>query len=352
MQTLVYTDEKTDNRFFQLVLWFQPSDGVLLVDEQDDQVHITAFLDPRYATIPHTIPDHQLVAIFWKEVVHDRVVRQGALQPLLEQLIDPSQLRIDGSHLPYAVAQRRLALWPEAHIATERNGQTRLIKTPHQLAHIKSAVEKTVLLFQWLEGLIASGALLGKTERAVRMLLTTKALDYGLEDEAFPAIVATNAHSAIPHHHSDMTHISAGPLLIDMGYRFEWRCSDLTRTYRIGAPDERYDEFQRVHAKVREAHDAAITGCRVGSAISHVETLARTVLADAQLAEYFTHSIGHGVWLDVHEQPYLHAKNTQSFAAGMVCTIEPGVYLPDQRGVRYETDVIITEAGAEVLGGV
>lgn len=352
MQTLVYTDEKTDNRFFQLVLWFQPSDGVLLVDEQGDQVHITAFLDPRYATIPHTIPDHQLTAIFGKSVIHDRVIRQWALQPLLEQLIDPEQLHIDASHLPYTVAQRRLALWPQAQVVNEWNGQLRLIKTPHQLAYIKSAVEKTVLLFQRLEQLISSWALLGKTERAVRMMLLSKALDFGLEDEAFPAIVATNAHSAIPHHRSDTTHISAGPLLIDMWFRFQWRCSDLTRTYRIGDPDERYDEFQRVSAKVREAHDTAVTACRVGSAISHVETMARNVLADAQLAEYFTHSIGHGVWLDVHEQPYLHAKNTNNFAAGMVCTIEPGVYFPDQRGVRYETDVLITEAGPEVLGGV
>lgn len=351
MQTLVYTDEKTDNRLFQLVLWFQPSDGVLLIDEQEQSVHITAFLDPRYATIQHTIPDHQLAAIFGKEVVHERVVRQWSLQPLLEQRLNPDNLRIDTSHLPYTVAQRWLALWPQAHTDASRNGQLRVHKTRHQQDMIKTAVAKTEQLFGRLESMITSGALLGKTERAVRMMLLSQALEYGLEDEAFPAIVASGAHSAIPHHRSDTTHITAGPLLIDMGYRLEGRCSDLTRTYWIGEHDDRYDEFMHVRGIVHNAHEQAAKGCKVGAGIAFVDTVARTVLADATLAEYFTHSIGHGLGLDVHEQPYLHAKNTNAFEAGMVCTIEPGVYFPEKRGIRYETDILITEDGYTVLGG-
>jgi Xaa-Pro aminopeptidase len=164
---------------------------------------------------------------------------------------------------------------------------------------------------------------------------------------SFDTIVASGKRSALPHGHATDTRLpKRGFLTLDFGIIHDGYCSDMTRTVYFGSPrpDERH-----AYQAVLEAQEAAVAAVSAGTQCGDVDEAARSVLRNAGLAEAFTHSTGHGVGLEIHETPRVGANQTTRLQAGMVITVEPGIYLEGRFGIRIEDMVAVTRAGGEVL---
>jgi len=164
---------------------------------------------------------------------------------------------------------------------------------------------------------------------------------------SFETIVAAGSRSALPHGHATAALLPRrGFLTMDFGVILKGYCSDMTRTVYIGTPKTKERE---TYATVLEAQETAIAAVSAGASCGEVDEAARGVLRRAGLADAFTHSTGHGVGLEIHEAPRLGAGQTTRLLAGMVVTIEPGVYLEGQFGIRIEDMVAVTRTGGQVL---
>jgi Xaa-Pro aminopeptidase len=164
----------------------------------------------------------------------------------------------------------------------------------------------------------------------------------------FHPIILTGPNSALPHGHPGSRELRSGDLVIvDIGVASGGYYADITRTFVVDAAPDR--EQQRLFDVVRAAHAAGIEAARAGTAACDVDRAARRVIDDAGLGQHFVHRTGHGLGLDIHEPPYLTNTNTQTLEAGMVVTVEPGVYIEGYGGVRIEDDVLIGTDGPEVL---
>jgi Xaa-Pro aminopeptidase len=170
----------------------------------------------------------------------------------------------------------------------------------------------------------------------------------GADDMGFAPAVLTGANSALPHGSSGGRELAPGDLLIvDIGAAVGGYHADITRTYVVAAePDARQLELFEV---VREAQRAGIAAARPGTPCREIDRAARSVIETAGFGAFFVHRTGHGLGLDVHEPPSLHAQNDEQLLEGAVITVEPGVYLPGYGGVRIEDDVVVTASGPEVL---
>ncbi len=188
---------------------------------------------------------------------------------------------------------------------------------------------------------------LGMSEGQVAARLIYEMRMRGAESESFEPIVGSGANASVIHHVPGGDLIGPGVLLIDWGARFDGLCSDLTRTFFLGEPS---DEMRRIYTVVAEANRAAIDACTVGTMTGDVDAAAREIIEAAGHGEQFAHGVGHGLGRDVHERPFLgRAGEHVPLEAGMVVTIEPGIYLPGIGGVRIEDDILVTDGGPRVL---
>jgi Xaa-Pro aminopeptidase len=159
--------------------------------------------------------------------------------------------------------------------------------------------------------------------------------------------VASGPNAALPHAVPTDRPIQEGePILIDMGARLGGYCSDMTRTIFLGEPRS---SFKEVYAIVRKAQIAAQEALKAGLTGKQVDQVARDVIKDAGYGPRFVHSLGHGVGLAVHEAPTLSQQSRKMLRPGMVVTVEPGIYLPDQGGVRLENMALVEADGATIL---
>lgn len=187
----------------------------------------------------------------------------------------------------------------------------------------------------------------GLTETAVAGMLEQYLRDEGSEAFPFPSIVATGPRSALPHARAGDRVLTVGDLvLLDFGAVAGGYCSDITRTVVLGAATA---EQREVYDIVREANTRASGAVRAGMRGMAADAVARDYIDACGYGEAFGHSLGHGIGLEVHEAPRLAKTVEASLAAGMVVTIEPGIYRPGWGGVRIEDDVLLTDAGREVL---
>jgi Xaa-Pro aminopeptidase len=187
----------------------------------------------------------------------------------------------------------------------------------------------------------------GMTEREIAADLDYAIRQGGAEEVSFPTIVASGDNSVRPHARPQDRAIRAGDLVtIDFGAVFDGYHSDETCTFVLGRADA---QQKRVYQVVKEAHDRAIQAIRAGVSCRMVDWTARSWIDGQGFGESFTHGTGHGVGLDVHEYPRLAVQSQAVLEAGMVVTVEPGVYLPDLWGVRIEDLVVVQQDGCAVL---
>jgi Xaa-Pro dipeptidase len=216
-------------------------------------------------------------------------------------------------------------------------------KDPSELAAMRRAVQVAEEAFLRLVPQIK----IGQTEKQIAALLNQEMLNGGADGLAFPTIVAGGPNAALPHAVPTDRPIAAGDLLIiDWGAIVNDYPSDLTRTLAVGAEAAQWRPLYEV---VRAANEAGKGVVAPGVACRVVDGAARQVIAAAGYGEYFIHRTGHGLGLEVHEAPSLMAGNEEPLVAGMVFTVEPGVYLPGQVGVRIEDDVLVTAVGHDSL---
>ncbi len=219
----------------------------------------------------------------------------------------------------------------------------REVKGAAEIEVIRSAADLGCELFDGVLGSLQAGT----TEVEVAIELETQARRAGAERMSFETIVAGGARSALPHGLASGAKLPRrGFVTLDFGVTVDGYCSDMTRTVHLGRaqPDER-----RVYDAVLEAQVAAVEAVGPGVAAEAIDAAARQVLRAAKLHAFFTHSTGHGVGLEIHEGPRLAKTQRQELVAGMVITVEPGVYLPKRFGVRIEDMVLVTDTGHEVL---
>jgi Xaa-Pro aminopeptidase len=171
--------------------------------------------------------------------------------------------------------------------------------------------------------------------------------DNGADGPAFPPIVASGAHGALPHASPRDVEIPTGTLVVvDMGAQVDGYCSDCTRTLATGPLD---DDALATYELVLRAQRAALDAVRPGASLSGVDAVAREIIDAEGQGERFGHGLGHGVGLEVHEAPRLAKTSEGELAAGNAVTVEPGVYVPGEVGVRIEDLVIVGEVEPEVL---
>ena len=219
----------------------------------------------------------------------------------------------------------------------------RATKDSQEIEQIRAAVRLASDVFEPALKTIQPGV----PEAQVAGQLELQARSAGAEKMSFDTIVAAGQRSALPHGRASAQAVpSAGFIILDYGVILAGYCSDMTRTVYVGRVSR---EHRRMYEAVREAQLASIAAVRPGVEAGEVDGAGRAVLKKAGYGAYFTHSTGHGVGLEVHEQPRLARGQTQKLAPGMVVTIEPGIYIPGEGGVRIEDMVLVTNSGCEVL---
>jgi Xaa-Pro aminopeptidase len=221
--------------------------------------------------------------------------------------------------------------------------ELRQIKEPREIEAIERAAALADQAFAHVLGIIKPGL----REIDVALELESFMRSRGSDGLAFDTIAASGPNAARPHAKTTDRQLREGEMLkLDFGARIDGYCCDITRTVAIGEADERLRE---VYAAVLEANETALAVVRSGLKACDVDAAARDVLKKRGLAEQFTHGLGHGVGLAVHELPTLNARNSDPLRAGSVVTIEPGVYVPGWGGVRIEDLVVVESGGPRLL---
>ncbi len=220
----------------------------------------------------------------------------------------------------------------------------RLVKDAAEIAAMRRAGAVTD---DAVAAVVARG-LVGRSERDVAWDLQAEYHRLGAQGEAFAAIVATGSHGAQAHALPGDRVIAAGELVVvDTGARVDGYCSDITRTFAAGEPSA---ELRRIYEVVLAAQLAGLAAVRAGAhGRDDVDAAARAVIDAADYGEYFGHGTGHGVGLEIHEAPSLGRVRGDRLEAGMVCTVEPGIYVEGLAGVRIEDTVLVTREGGERL---
>ena len=224
--------------------------------------------------------------------------------------------------------------------------QIRQVKQPEEIEKLRRAIAITDQTFahicRWMEP--------GMTEGEISWEIARCMVELGADGTAFDTIVASGPHGSMPHAHPGQRRIQRGELItIDMGARYQGYCADMTRTICLGEPAE--PRMIEVYNAVLNALQSCEKGIHAGMTGAEADALARDTLESAGLGEYYVHSTGHGVGLQIHEGPALskHAPQDEPLPAGAVVTIEPGVYIPGWSGARVEDCVLLTADGCEVL---
>jgi len=246
------------------------------------------------------------------------------------------------------VAARSLSI--QFHATERLVEQQRIVKDAAEIATLRDAAARLSAVAETVVTTMNPGM----KERDVARILENAMRDAGYERLAFDTIVGSGPNAALPHYRAGDRILADGDLVVlDFGGVLDGYCSDLTRTVAVGSPSS---EARRLHAAVLAAQQAAIAAVRPGVETTSVDQAARRLLEEQGLGEAFGHGTGHGLGLDIHEEPRITRQRADvpsvPLQPGMVFTIEPGAYLPGFGGVRIEDDVLVTETGCEVLTSV
>lgn len=270
-----------------------------------------------------------------------------AVAVAVDELADGGPVGVEAEHVTLALADRLDARLAPVEVKPTSGivARLRVEKDSDEIAAIEEAAR---IADAALQRVLAEG-LVGRTERRVALAIEEALVDEGAEGASFDVIVAAGPRGARPHAVPGSEPIPDDTLVvIDLGARYSGYCSDMTRTIPVGAPDL---DLARAYDVCLEAQRAAIAMTAPGVPVAQLDRAARDVIEGAGLGEAFVHGLGHGVGLDVHERPGVRRTSDETLAAGMIITIEPGIYIEGLGGVRIEDLLLVTDDGARVLSG-
>ncbi len=312
---------------------FTGSNAILLLTAGDAEL----FTDPRY-----TIQAAQQVSCRVR-------IGKGSLLARIVARIDKLRLKRAGFERTHLLYHQHAFLAERLPAAVKLRGvsglveQFRMTKSEAEIALIRQSVMTNSA------ALDAAAATLhpGLAENQFAATIDYQSRQLGAEGPAFETIVAAGARAALPHAQPTAAAIESNmPVLVDMGALQDGYCSDMTRMFHLGKPSQK---FRDAYAATLDAQLAAVAAVKAGVTSDRVDRAARRVLKTAGFAANFVHSTGHGLGLEIHEQPRIGAQDETVLHSGMVITIEPGVYFENEFGIRIEDTVVVTDTGCEVL---
>ena len=221
----------------------------------------------------------------------------------------------------------------------------REVKDDDEMSRIERACDITCQAFEYICGFIAPG----RTEREVQLALDYKMLALGAQGMAFSTIVAAGENGSLPHAVPGDRVIELGDMVtMDFGAKVDGYCADMTRTVAVGKPS---DKMRKIYDIVLHAQEAAQAAIAPGLKCCDIDAVARNIIAEEGYGECFGHSTGHGVGIDIHEEPRVSSRCDKLLVPGHIITIEPGIYVPGLGGVRIENTCAVTETGGRPLCG-
>ncbi len=328
--------------------------GAYLVTKPMDYFYLTGFTgeDSAVLVLPravHVISDGRF----------DEALNQEC--PWMKRWMRKGLINAEIAHVCKRLKLRSLAIQPDgltvgdhAELKKLRQGtrfvsappiitNQRVLKDATELALITKAIRNAEDAFLAMRKTIR----LGQTELELAARLEYEMKKRGAAGPSFATICAEGSNAALPHAHPGGRKVKKGSaILLDWGARLGFYCSDLTRMVFVGSIPKK---IARIYRIVLEAQERAIAGIRPGERMCDVDAVARDFIAGEGFGEAFNHGLGHGLGLDVHESPSLSWRSDEKLKAGMLVTVEPGIYLPGVGGVRIEDDVLVTRGGRRVL---
>ncbi len=282
----------------------------------------------------------------------DVVGHQDTDQPwqLLKQAIEnkkitTSQIAIEKSHMTVERLEAIQELYPDVTFTRldDQLNSMRVVKDANELAILREAAAYADYAIEVGVSEIAEG----KTELEILTAIELALKKKGISHMSFDTMVLSGPKTASPHGKPGDRKIQKGDLvLFDLGVIYKGYCSDITRTVAFGEPSTKQKE---VYETVRKAEQAAVDAVKPGVKAMELDKIARDIITEAGYGEFFTHRLGHGLGISVHEFPSVTGNNEMELIEGMVFTIEPGIYDPSITGVRIEDDVVVTKDGVEIL---
>lgn len=256
----------------------------------------------------------------------------------------PTVIGIEANILSYERANWLLGLNErvQLHNISFFMNDIRLIKTPEEIELLAHAGKLTDVILQQALTRFQKG--MKETDLVAEIEYQAK--KEGAEAMAFSTTVLAGPKSALPHGNSADKTINDGLLLIDFGIVKNGYCSDMTRTFHVGEWEEKPLLW---YETVLKAEQTAIQKARVGMTFEELDAIARAIITETGFGDFFIHRLGHGMGLEVHEYPSVGAGNKETIKEGMVFTIEPGIYVPNEGGIRIEDAVVMTKDGAQTL---
>jgi len=270
------------------------------------------------------------------QLIHSYIQKQGEA---------PKNIALEEEHISLERYEAIRRIMPSTEIihGQELLAEIRVRKSPQEYTLLKKAAQLADFGIETGMNAIAEGV----TEMEILATIEYALKKQGVQEMSFSTTVLSGNKTASPHGTPGNKAIEKGDfVLFDLGVVYEGYCSDITRTFVFGSVSE---EQKEIYETVLQAEEAAIQASKVGVEVGKIDRVARNVISEAGYGKYFTHRIGHGLGIDVHEYPSMHTNNTLQLEEGMCYTIEPGIYMPHIGGVRIEDMIFITKKGAESL---
>lgn len=312
------------------------SSGVLLVPSRGEVILLTDFRFKLQAE--REVP--------WVELL---IYPRGLLKLLTSLLPDLgiTSLGFESHYTLHSVAEKMSTALGKKEIGLQPLSNLvepmREVKDEEEIALIRKSVRLNEEVFQEVFANLADY----ETEIDLALAIETAMRRKGAEGPSFSTIVASGKNGALPHAVPGRDRLERDcSLTIDMGLVLNGYCSDMTRNVVPGQPDKKYLELHRL---VRKAQLAGMQAIRAGVMGCAADRAARSIIAAAGYGDYFGHSLGHGVGLEVHEEPRLSSRSRKKLKAGTIVTVEPGIYIPGWGGIRLENMVVVREEGYENL---
>ncbi|MFH1108535.1 MAG: Xaa-Pro peptidase family protein [Planctomycetota bacterium] len=328
--------------------------GAFLLSNHVDYFYLTGFTGEESAVVitpreVHLITDTRFTEEIKREVpwarswlrrgfLNDEIVKACTELKIKKLAVQPGHFTVgDHAELKKRMKGTRLVIAPPIV------GTMRRLKDDGEIAALRRAIRNAEDAYTAMLSTIR----VGQTELEMAARLEYEMKRRGASAPAFPTICAEGPNAAVPHACPGLRKVKRGSaILFDWGASVGRYCSDLTRMVFVGSIPAKLGE---VYGIVLEAQLAGIAAVGPGRRMCDVDAAARKVIADAGYGDFFTHGLGHGLGLDVHEPPSLSFRSKEKLEPGMVVTVEPGIYLPGVGGVRIEDDVLVTAKGRRVL---